>query len=754
MNSMISRRIASFSSLFAILLLVLAVPVPVRSDLRLREIHPGNFDVAYQREPSTGLREKDREISSRDPYFKTDIKERPIHHGGIPGVVMFDANGDGHEDIYVTNGPGVANGLYINDGGRDPHFTQESVSRGADISSVDCTCVCVGDIDNDGDRDIYVGGRTVPDILLLNDGPGHFTDVSVSFGISAVTDGFSPAGCSFGDLNVDGYLDLFVGNTFNGTNQFPIFLEDPSPFNSREKNILFINDGSGTGFTNEIDNSGDIALVNQTTWAVAIVDHNGDGYPDIWTHNDQAAVRTGIVGRLLVYENDGTGHFTDVSDRIGFSCEREINDPNVPDASCFYAAALMAPAFGDWDCNGKLDHFMSNLGKHTQTYAIFGEAKFNPDGNLPPGMPLERNPAAFGTSRWFFQGADGKFADSIDVTTAGTSEFPLGGTPFGWGAGSTDMDNDGSFDIVYHGGLDNFGDWSDWSNPGAILLNDPKCTGKFRRSVSMQSTTNHTFRSVRGLSVGDLNGDGFPDVVTASSLNMDPSTPLSKYIPLDSPFDDVAIYARTHMVHPTLPYNDTFKPLLKDPAVPDWLPGDLSVEISNADSQNNWIKVKLMGMKGLTTGGSVNRDGIGATISVTPKRGGGGGGDDDDPSCDFPTSMSPVMGGSSHASQHSSTKSFGLSRMNKADVVVQWPGGTWNALDNVRKNRLLEFPEIPCSFKDKTQTLAQFEACVINALDDLRGLDILDSLDREQSEQFERSMRRAFVDFSSLGQTV
>ena len=111
------------------------------------------------------------------------------------GAAFFDANGDGHPDLYVVSGgsdmpeqaPALQDRLYLNDG--RGHFREAAGSLPAEHE--DGSRVVAADYDGDGDADLFVGGRAVPgrygvtprSLLLRNDGRAHFTDV---------TDGLAP----------------------------------------------------------------------------------------------------------------------------------------------------------------------------------------------------------------------------------------------------------------------------------------------------------------------------------------------------------------------------------------------------------------------------------------------------------------------------------------------------------------------------------------------------------------------------------
>src|SRR6266550_3025940 len=137
------------------------------------------------------------------------------------GAVFFDADGDGHPDLYVVSGgseysplaPALQDRLYLNDGrGR---FHKATGSLPAEDNSG--SRVAAADYDGDGDNDLFVGGRVVPwhygadprSMLLQNDGRGHFTDVTKRLArelehVGMVTDAI------WRDVDGDGRPDLIV----------------------------------------------------------------------------------------------------------------------------------------------------------------------------------------------------------------------------------------------------------------------------------------------------------------------------------------------------------------------------------------------------------------------------------------------------------------------------------------------------------------------------------------------------------------
>lgn len=127
---------------------------------------------------------------------------------GLAGAAVGDADGDGHDDLFVTR-IGAPAALYANDGtGR---FTDVSAARGLAITEPTAGAA-FGDVDDDGDLDLYVtvlGGRAHR--LYLNEG-ARFREAAAERG-AALTSTFPLLGStvSFGDYDRDGDLDLYVG---------------------------------------------------------------------------------------------------------------------------------------------------------------------------------------------------------------------------------------------------------------------------------------------------------------------------------------------------------------------------------------------------------------------------------------------------------------------------------------------------------------------------------------------------------------
>ena len=173
-------------------------------------------------------------------------------------AVFSDLNNDGFQDLYVVNGRypgGEPNHLYINNG--DGTFRDASGSSGVDDGNWGLGAA-TADVDNDGDLDIFVSNFAGPNKLYLNDGSGTFTDVSEASGLADEGWGKGP---SFGDVDHDGDMDLYEGD---GKLANKLYLNDGSGVfkDVTDLNPVLRNETlstKGTAFA-DIDNDGDLDL--------------------------------------------------------------------------------------------------------------------------------------------------------------------------------------------------------------------------------------------------------------------------------------------------------------------------------------------------------------------------------------------------------------------------------------------------------------------------------------------------------------
>jgi len=660
--------------LLAALLVPLMASVPVVADdgagVTFRDLAADEASgIDYRRVPSTTNVVFER-IKAQPFYTMPLVIATPEKPRGSPGVALLDFDGDGDLDLYVTNGPGAANSLYANrleEAGETGalRFEDAAVAAGVAATEQDSTGVCFGDLDNDGDPDLIVLGRSESNRLFENRGDGTFRDATARSGLGESDLGHTH--CAVGDVDGDGLLDLAVANSYDWSRRTATLVE---PWEQNHPNQLFLNQG-GLRFRDASVSSG-IRNLNgfqpaqdgaaTITWAVVLVDYDQDGDLDMIHADDQGGLlppKEPSRGLIQVLTNDGTGRFTAVTDRAG---------TDMPGTS------WMGFAFADFDCDGHMDFFATN----------FGDYAFS-----ALGLPLTRGHLS---SRAFLGTAEGRFVDA--------GPGALRATPFGWSVMAPDLDNDGDPDVVFFGGLAGTIHTITADNPGAVLLN-PGCSALFEADLDALAV-DHTRRNVQGGATGDLDRDGFPDLVTVSAFDIPREVPLKPYpIQHDSPFDATAFFVEAFS--PT----ESGDFLWNGFEFPN---GGLAVEI-NQGNDNGWVEVRPLGTVGLLPDGRVNRDGVGAVIRVTPEGG--------------RTTLRPVTGGSSFASQNALAQLFGLGQAQTATVEVLWPGGTVHRLHDVRAGEWIVFPEIPCDPRDPSLSRRKYRSCVVGALKTLRDRGLL-----------------------------
>ncbi len=639
--------------------------------------------LVYERVPSVTAAtvQAVREASLLEPLTPASLAGLPSVPQGLPGVVVFDYDDDGDLDLYVTNGPGAANSLFENqlEAGTFT-FVDVGAAAGVGAESQDSTGACAGDLDNDGDQDLLVLGRDEANRLFENLGNGSFVEVPGS-GLSGGDLG--SVGCTLGDVDGDGLLDAAVGNLFDFAappNPFDFMFEEIHP-NQLFRNLggLTFEDVSVISGIRELAALPPVAEGRTATWALALVDVDQDGDVDLVTADDQGpipvAFRGGFdIGYVHVLLNDGTGHFSDTPVLTGPTS----------------AGSWMGLSFGDLNCDGALDMLGSNFGDY---------------GFSVLGLPYALEDQA---TRWLLGHGDGTFSDP----GLGTSVSSV----FGWGNAVQDFDNDGDQDLAYFGGMDLI-TLLLADNPGAILLNDG-CSASFTvDSAALRG--DYVARNVRGVASGDLDRDGFPDLVTASNLSVPPALPLVPMpVGYGTDFDATAFFTSVFIPTPDgLVWSGV-----------DYGPGTVTVE-RNLGNTNGSISIETLGTVDITSLGRVNRDGIGAIVAATPGSG--------------PEARVPVVAGSAHLSQHSLEAHFGLGGARTATVEVLWPGGVRNRLYRVQRGERLVFPEIPCSFDAPWGSFYQYFGCVHRSLHELTTAGFLD---RRQKIQFLWSALRAFLE--------
>jgi len=404
------------------------------------------------------------------------------------------------------------------------------------------------------------------------------------------------------------------------------------------------------------------------TWATLFFDHDDDGDPDLWIADDG--------DRLKVYRNDSDEsgiHFTEIAAEMGID----------------KSGAWMGFALGDYDRDEDLDIFVTNIGFHTQS-------KPQP---IPPGgdctyshqfdwgtcfhFLLQNN----GTSDHPEVGTIGNFIDvsgATNVEPSGTLpsegldpnfyapgwEVPTGLAAYDFGFGTVffDMENDGDQDLYWLGSIIARGEGAGGLfAPGFGRMMQNIAPGEFKDvtvearlvdalgvDYSVIDPSNPDFDRMsqrlgpefhengKGVVKGDLNGDGYVDLIGTNSNG--------------ESFDSAG------------ERETASGPLFI------WL---------NGGGGNNWITLRLKGRMGVDGTGS-NADAIGARVTLTAA------GYDGEPV----TQVQEVLGSSSFLSMSSMDLTFGLGSATSIDrVIITWPSGLVQRLDDLTINQVQDIVE-------------------------------------------------------------
>ena len=307
-------------------------------------------------------------VTNINDFKRQPLLVNPLSFSG-PCMVKGDVNADGLEDIYVGGGSGQPGALFIQQ--KNKQFIQKKQAAfDADKSCEDADAVFV-DVNNDGYKDLYVatGGYhnyTATDILLqdrlyLNDGKGNFTKADNSLPEMKGSKSCVRAG----DVNGDGFIDLFVGGR-NIPGQYP---ETP-------KSYLLINDGKGN-FTDKITTLAPqlqrVGMVTDAAW----IDINNDKKPDLVVVGEWMPVSvyintngklenkttsyfskeySGWWNKLLVTDMNGDGKPDLIIGNMGLNTQCKVSDAEP--AEMFYK---------DFDNNGSVDPILCFYIQH-KTY--------------------------------------------------------------------------------------------------------------------------------------------------------------------------------------------------------------------------------------------------------------------------------------------------------------------------------------------------------------------------------------------------
>jgi hypothetical protein len=379
-------------------------------------------------------------------------------------VAFWDYDGDGWLDIFLVGQLGATSTggglLYHNRG--DGTFEDRTAGSGLGLPGYWMGCA-VGDYDNDGKPDLLLTGYGARR-LFHNLGQGRFADVTSASGVGVTSSVEWSTAAGFADLNRDGRLDLVVGRYVLFTQKIAESEAGrwwtPERFRAQKPSV-FINQGGGV-FQDETEAYG-LTGSSGKTLGLAFTDLNGDGYPDIYLANDTAACDLFLSRSGGKYVNRGLASGTAYNFNGGVQ-------------------AGMGADWGDFNGDGKPDLVVTTF---------------------------EREPTSL-----YLNDDDGYFKHVS--FSAGIAEPTL---PYvAWGTRLFDYDLDGQMDLVVVTGHVRpdavaSADRGGFAQPPLLF----RGTGDGRLTLVPGQPLGADMVA-RGLSVGDFDNDGKPDLLIGALL--------------------------------------------------------------------------------------------------------------------------------------------------------------------------------------------------------------------------------------------
>ena len=375
---------------------------------------------------------------------------------GGSGAAVADVNADGWPDLYLCGSArptgSVANRLFINDGNGGFFDAREQwgLPSGTDATSQDDALpigATFADYDNDGDADLFLANDGANQ-LWRNEG-GYFIDHSSAAGLA--NEALLSSAMVLGDYDRDGWLDVFV------VHHQDLSLAGDAAFEERPADRLYHNLGDGR--FEDVTELLPQASPHGAGFAAAWLDVDSDGDLDLYVANDHG----NALQANQLYRNDGPSPsgwtFTSTSSSCG----------------CSLSGSAMGLGIGDYDRDGQVDLYVSNL------LMDGGEVLLRGLGN-------------------------GTFVDTSLSASAVAGSVGL--RESSWGVEFLDFDNDGWQDLFVA-----FGSWQDQRlpSPAALLRNE-----QAQFTEVHPSGLEHSVHSSEGMVRLDYDRDGCIDVLVAN----------------------------------------------------------------------------------------------------------------------------------------------------------------------------------------------------------------------------------------------
>ena len=335
-----------------------------------------------------------------------------LNRFGTPGISIGDVNGDGLDDFFLCQEPGLPNRLFIQQ--KDGKALELSKEWGVDWIE-DSRSSVIADFDNDGDQDLAVACYGMV-VIANNNNQRGFEPVTV------LRTSWSTSSLAAADYDNDGLIDLYVCAYVNedngdsiGTGSNEFVYHDAE---NGAANTLFKNTTKDTGNLSFIDVTEEAGLnINNSRWSFAASweDYDNDGDQDLYVAND--------YGRNNLYNND-KGKFTDLA-----------SETNSEDS-----ASGMSVSWADYDRDGNMDLYVSNM--------------FSAAGNRITNQKQFKNSTQQSVRERFRRFARGntllRNTGQIFQDTSLSAEVNMG--RWAWGSNFIDFNNDTFPDLIVANG--------------------------------------------------------------------------------------------------------------------------------------------------------------------------------------------------------------------------------------------------------------------------------------------------------------
>jgi len=389
-----------------------------RSKAQLEAV--GQFKVFHQFRFTDRLKESGITFVHR---AVDDVRKhyRPVHYDHGNGIAAADVDADSRDDIYFVNQVG-GNELWRNlGGGRFQNITEEA---GVALPGRISVAASFGDVDNDGDQDLFVTTVRGANVLFENDGRGHFKDITSAAGISLSA---HSSGATFFDYDKDGLADLFVCNVgrYTSDEKGPDgeYRGLPDAFSGHlhpgrsEFPALYRNLGH-----NKFQDVAEALGLRPRAWCgdASFADLNADGWPDLYLLNMQ-----------------GSDHYYESVRGTSFVLKTQGVFPKTPWGS-------MGIKFFDYDNDGLTDLFITDMHSDMSEEVGPEREKLKSRIQWPPDYLQTGDSSIFGNA--FYRNLGGGRFEEISDRIGAENYWP-------WGLSVGDLNADGWDDAFLTSGM-------------------------------------------------------------------------------------------------------------------------------------------------------------------------------------------------------------------------------------------------------------------------------------------------------------